>query len=326
MDEILRLFPQEMKEPIANFLQGRWPQLQEIRVRLYKPVECIFDDKIEWIPYLKPTERDCQFLLNQMSKFSLYRMEDELREGFITIEGGHRVGLAGKVNTTSGLVHAIKHITFFNIRIAKQLIGAARHIIPYMTFGDSYLNTLIVGPPQTGKTTIIRDLVRMIATGWTNHDPKKVGIVDERSEIAGSIQGFPQHDIGLRTDVMDACPKAEGMMMLIRSMSPEIIVVDEIGHQKDVDALMEAVHAGVQVICTIHGKSLDELKKRPSLQPIFKHQVFNRIVFLNRSKKPGSIQHIYDEHGRKIHLKSGGFQHEVDWRASFHQHHNMDRL
>src|SRR5699024_406472 len=146
------------------------------------------------------------FMINQLSDYSLYRMEDELREGYITIEGGHRVGLAGKVNTLHGNVKAIQHITFLNIRIAKENIGVAKPVIPYI-YSNNYYNTLLIGPPLTGKTTLLRDLTRLISSGWKNVSPRKVGVIDERSEIGASIKGVPQHNLGLRTDVLDACPK-----------------------------------------------------------------------------------------------------------------------
>ncbi|RYG74663.1 stage III sporulation protein AA [Lentibacillus lipolyticus] len=325
MDEILQLFPEHIKVAIHNRIGNRWGSVQEIRFRLQQPVELVFDDHAEWIEDVRPERKDSIFVMNQLSEFSLYRMEDELREGYVTIEGGHRVGLSGKVNTLNGQVKAIQHIASFNIRIAKQKIGAAKSLIPYL-YQQRYFNTLLAGPPQTGKTTLIRDIARLIGTGWGNADPRKVCIVDERSEIAGSKKGVPQHDLGIRTDVMDACPKKEGMMMMIRSMSPEILIVDEIGSASDAEALMEAVNAGVTVICTIHGDSLMELKKRPSLKPLFDHHVFQRFVLLNRYKRPGDIHRIYNQQEENLLQKSGCLTDDVDWRTSFHRHNNADRV
>lgn len=323
MEEILRLFPAELKSRIRFTIANQWDTLQEIRLRVGQPIELVFDHQVTWVKAGVPTQRDCIFILSQMSEFSLYRMEDELREGYMTIEGGHRVGLAGKVNTLGGHVKAVHHVTFLNIRIAKEKMGVALPIMPYIYERD-YMNTLFVGPPQTGKTTLIRDVSRLIATGWRDISARKVGVVDERSEIGASIKGIPQHNVGLRTDVMDACPKAEGMMMLIRSMSPEVIIVDEIGSSHDVEALMEAIHAGVVVICTIHGQTVEELKSRPSLQSIFSQKVFKRIVLLDRGFKPGHIKKIYNEKGANIFTKSRGSEYEVDWGTSFLKHNNMD--
>jgi len=325
MKEILRLFPEMFRRSIQKNIAKRWSSLQEIRFRLQQPIELVFDQHVEWMKHLKPNQQDAQFILNQLSNFSLYRMEDELREGYITIEGGHRVGLAGKVNTRGGQVKAIKDVTFLNIRIAKESIGIAQSILPYI-YDKDYCNTLLIGAPQTGKTTLIRDMARIVATGEKMIRPKKVGVIDERSEIAASINGVPQHQLGYRTDVMDACPKAEGMMMMIRSMSPEVLVVDEIGSYDDVQALLEAINAGVTIFCTIHGRSLEELKNRPTLQAIFQQRAFDRFVILHAYPQPGAVQAIYNAREKNIFLQARRLSNEMAWSTSYHKYNNMDRL
>lgn len=305
MNEILRLFPEKIKRAIEWKVAGNWETLQEIRFRLHQPIELIFDQHVNWINAVKPTKNDSVFLLNQLSEFSLYRIENELREGYITIEGGHRVGLAGKVNTRNGIVKAIQSVTFFNIRIAKEHIGSASDILPYVYYNKQYFNTLFIGPPQTGKTTLLRDITRLIASGWGNVLAQKVGVIDERSEIGACINGIPQHDLGIRTDIMDACPKAEGLMMMIRSMSPDVLIIDEIGSKADVKALLEAINAGVVIFCTIHGQSLAELKKRPSLQPLFQQQIFERMILLKKHSTPGLIEKIYNLNEKNIFKTRG---------------------
>lgn len=325
MDEILRLFPIEMRQAIERKVRDRWGILQEIRIRLHKPIELNFGDITEWIYPINPDKNDGMYIINQLSEYSLYRMTDELREGYITVEGGHRVGISGKVNTEGGFVKAVQHITFFNIRIAKQKIGTATRVLPFI-YNKKYLNTLVVGPPQTGKTTLIRDLTRSISKGWNQIPATKVGVIDERSEIAASIKGIPQHDLGPRTDVMDACPKAEGMMMMIRSMSPEVLVVDEIGHQRDIDALMESFNAGVSIICTMHGNSLEEIRRRPSLSPLFQQNVIERIVVLSRHQKPIFIKNIFNQKDIDLLKNRGMSLHEMD-RSSINPRNNyMDRV
>jgi len=299
MEEILRLFPETLSGQINLQIAERWHYLQEIRFRFNQPIELIFDHQVEWVKNIKPNQKDKMHIINQLSDFSLYRMEDELREGYITIEGGHRVGLAGKVNTVDGSVKAIQYITFLNIRIAKEKLGVAKPLIPYL-YSNQYLNTLFIGAPQTGKTTLIRDLTRIISSGWEKIPAKKVGVIDERSEIGASLNGIPQHNLGRRTDVLDACPNAEGMMMMIRSMSPDVIVVDEIGSQKDVQALLEAINAGVTIICTIHGQSLEDIKRRPSIQPLFQQHIFKRLFILDNSGQPGIIKKVYNEEQQMV--------------------------
>lgn len=299
MEEILRLFPTDLKQIIAEKVGNRWGKLEEIRCRLYLPIELIYEDTVEWIRDISPNNQTGMYLVNQLSEFSLYRMENELRDGYITIEGGHRVGIAGKVNTRGGAVKAIQNITFFNIRIAKQRLGIAEPVMPHL-FQRNYLNTLIIGPPQSGKTTLIRDMVRIISTGWKMQEPRKVAVIDERSEIGAAINGVPQHDLGLRTDVMDACPKAEGMMMMIRSMSPEVLVVDEIGGKEDFDALLQAIYSGVTIFCSIHGQSLADLKEHPLSSTLFNNGIFSRYIVLGKRTNMYQKKELYDAEGRRL--------------------------
>lgn len=300
MDDVLRLLPEKMKQAVTAHVMNRWDQLEEIRLRLNKPIELNFHQNVEWLNHIIFTKGHSVHVLNQLSDHSLYRLEDELREGYITVAGGHRVGLAGEVNTESGKIKQLQHITFFNIRIAREMKNIAAPFIRYLEYDDTYHHTLIIGPPQTGKTTFIRDTARLISNGEYNGLPKKVGIIDERSEIAASINGIPQHNIGKRTDVMDACPKVAGMMMMIRSMSPDVLVVDEIGKQDDVDALMEAVFAGVTIICTVHGSSVKELKKRPSMKTLFDHKVFKRMIMLQKDSNDFFKIDIFSEDEREM--------------------------
>lgn len=236
-------------------------------------------------------------LLDLISNHSLYTLEEELRKGFITIPGGHRIGLAGRTVLSGGRVEYLRDINGFNVRVAREVHGVADRILPYLLDMKSgqVLHTLILSPPQQGKTTLLRDLARQISsgtklTGGTElvqgiRPRLKVGIVDERSEIAGSYKGVPGFDVGPRTDVMDGCPKAEGMMMMLRSMSPDVLIVDEIGRPEDAEAVMEALHAGVSVIATAHGRDLSELSARPALRTLITEQMFQRYVQLQRTSR-----------------------------------------
>lgn len=277
--------------------------IEEIRIRIHRPLEVIASGRSYICPHVVQMEEGME-LLNKLSQYSLYAIEEELKKGYITIQGGHRVGLAGKVITDGGKVKAIRQVTSFNIRIARQQIGIASPLLPYL-YDRRWLNTIIIGAPQTGKTTLLRDIARIISTGVTEKHiaPRKVGIVDERSEIAGCVKGIPQFTFGYRVDVLDACPKAEGMMMMIRSMSPDVLVVDEIGSEADCIAILEAVHAGVGLFMTAHGRHIDDIMKRPSLRPIMEQAVFERFIELTNVGLPGTIQAIRDRSGRDIYRK-----------------------
>ncbi|HHV98074.1 MAG TPA: stage III sporulation protein AA [Clostridiaceae bacterium] len=243
-----------------------------------------------------------------MSENSIYAYQDEIKNGFITLKGGHRVGLAGKVVLDGGSIKNIKYISGLNIRISREIPGCSDHVINYILNkkGGIY-NTLIISPPQCGKTTILRDLARKISDGISEAGLKgmKVGIVDERSEIAACYKGVPQNNVGIRTDVMDGCPKSLGMCMMIRSMSPQVIITDEIGGQGDKDAIMSVINAGVKIIATAHGYNLTELKSRREVIGLMEEKVFERFLVLNNSKGPGTLAEVIDGLTYNVLYKGG---------------------
>ncbi|KAB2338479.1 stage III sporulation protein AA [Cytobacillus depressus] len=301
MEPILAFLPKNISEKMMHIPPPQMNELEEIRVRINRPLELAIKGHPHFLSYIVKQE-DALHLLNKISHFSIYTLEEELRRGYVTIEGGHRVGLAGKVILEDGKVKAIRDISSFNIRIAREQIGIADQLTTFINNNGSWLHTMIIGPPQTGKTTLLRDIARIISGGdKQNRFPaRKVGIVDERSEIAGSVKGIPQMTFGPRLDVLDACPKVEGMMMMIRSMSPDVLIVDEIGRKEDADAIMEAVNAGIKLIMTTHGNSLEEIQKRPTLKPVLEMGIFERFIELNRKSGPGSIAAIKDRYGKEI--------------------------
>lgn len=232
-----------------------------------------------------------------ISNYSVYAFQEEIKNGFITLKGGHRIGLGGKVLYGNNGIETIRNISSLNIRIAREKIGISEEVIKYIVdFSSTVYNTLIISPPQCGKTTLLRDIIRTLSNGTSILRGKgfKVGVIDERSELSGMYNGQPQHNIGLRTDVLDGCNKKDGTTMLIRAMSPDVIAMDEIGSLSDVEAIHESLKAGVKVIATAHGDSLNDLLSKRSLSILIEERIFNRYIFLDNSKGVGTIKDILE--------------------------------
>ena len=219
--EILHIMPIRLRIPFEKTLQDQ-PYAEEIRIRVGQPPELRCKGKSIWLPETV-TQADMEEMLTFISRYSLYAYEEELRQGFLTVEGGCRIGFAGQVQTEKGQVCHMANIRFLNIRLAVQRKGCAKGLLPWLygKEGD-FLNTLLVSKPGVGKTTYLRDCIRMVSDGEGGRAGRKVCVIDERSEIAACHLGIPQNDVGCRTDVFDGCPKQEGMRMALRGMSPDV--------------------------------------------------------------------------------------------------------
>lgn len=238
-----------------------------------------------------------------ITNYSVYAFTEEIRNGFITINGGHRVGIGGKIIYGSEGIENIKNISSLNIRIGREKKYISNKIIPFLLSADeSFHNTLIISPPQCGKTTLIRDIIRNLSNGYGMKKSRgfKISLVDERSEIAGVYNGLPTKDLGCRTDILDGCLKSDGIIILIRAMSPEIIAVDEIGGLDDIQALEQGLRAGIGFIATIHGYNLEDIKNRYHMKRLLEEKIFKRFIILDRSNGVGTISKIIDVEKDKI--------------------------
>lgn len=303
---IFPVLPYHLGAIIRSISAMRLTNLMEIRLRINRPLLLVLEDMdIMLSPkgeMLRTQEEayvcnrdDINTTLQLISKNSLYAFEQELKMGFITIHGGHRVGLAGQAIVDSGEIKSLKNISSLNIRIAREVKGCGCDVMPYLfTKEKKIVSTLLISPPCCGKTTLLRDLIRLISVGSTTFSGLQVGVVDERSEIGACKNGIPTVDLGPRTDILDGCPKASGMLMLIRSMSPAVIATDELGRAEDLCAVREALHAGVSVLATVHGRDSHEVLNRPYVGELIRGKYFERYIVLKDRPRIGTIEEIID--------------------------------
>lgn len=271
--------------------------ITEIRIRAEKPIliylgrkEISIDEEGRLLYAVEKGRKFSYEEIQQLFDFwcqdSRYAFQNEIKRGFLTIEGGHRIGICGEVIWDENEnVKYIKYISAVNIRIAHEIKGAADKIMPYIYAESQVKNTLIVSPPGAGKTTLLRDMIRQLSNGYGSCCGKNVGLVDERGEIAACFQGIPQLDVGDRTDILDNCKKAVGMRMLLRSMAPAVIAVDELGSMEEIDLIQQMSGNGCAVIATMHGNSLEELQQKKILEGIWRENMFNNIIFLFKVQK-----------------------------------------
>lgn len=284
--DIFYVLPESIKLEIKKVKDLE--KLQEIRIKINKPLFIYFDNKEVIVNYIVSKE-DMKIILQRISNYSIYAFEEEIKQGYITIKGGHRVGICGSCVMDGEKVKTIKNIASLNIRISREAIGCANKIMKYIFDSKRVLNTIIISPPKCGKTTLIRDISRNLS-----EIGKKVCIIDERSEIGGCFDGIPQMNIGSRSDVLDNCLKSQGIIMAVRSMAPEVIICDEIGTYKDMDSILMAMNSGVNLITTIHGFGIEDLYRRPVFKDILENRVFKRAIVLNSENGVGSVEYIYD--------------------------------
>lgn len=317
-ETIKNLFPREFHKMLLH-LPDIMGGLQEIRLRVNCPWIFIVDREEQYpdrngeLSHNREkaavlSKEEITAVFNHICNYSPYAYESQLCQGYLTVAGGHRVGMFGQVVMEGGQVALMKQVQFLHIRIVHEVRGVAKEIIPYLYEKGKFLNTLVISPPGAGKTTMLRDIARMVSDGNPCHPGMQVCIIDERSEIAGSFMGVPQTYVGLRSDVLDGCPKAIGMLMAVRAMGPQLIVVDELGLDADYEALYCASGCGINLLASIHGKDLTDItKKHVDKKEVFR-EIFQRFIILNWKKEQGRFGQqwrVFNGEGVQIAQKTG---------------------
>lgn len=272
-DEIICYFSGNIGAAVRKLSDGFFDEIQEIRLRVNRPAAVSVKNLIRYITAdgqltynpefgVIADSRDLQKTFEAVCQYSVHSFQREITEGFVTVRGGHRVGICGTSVIRENSVENIKNISSLNFRIAREVKGCGEELYNKI-FGGGLCSVLIAGAPGSGKTTMLRDLARILGGRY------KTAVIDERGELAAVMNGVPQNDVGINTDVFDGYSKPLGIMTALRVMSPQIIICDEIGSEEDFKALYQAANSGVYVAATIHSADMDELRRKGIALDIF---------------------------------------------------------
>lgn len=276
-----QVLPRRLRQEALGLPQEEQEQAEELRLRAGWPMTAVLPEGERPVggPPVEPEE--LEQLVEIASRASVHAVLEQIRRGYLTVAGGHRIGLCGTAVMEGGGIHALRSLSSANLRIARQVPGAARPVLGALCPGGRLESTLILAPPGQGKTTLLRDIIRQVSEG-EGCLPLRVAVADERGELAALYSGRPQLDVGRRTDVAEGCPKAQGLMLLLRAMNPQVLAVDEITAPEDAAALRTAAGCGVTLLATAHGAGREDLTRRPLYRGLLEEGMFRRLVEITR--------------------------------------------
>lgn len=277
-EEAARVLPGRLREQALAQPPEVRQMAEEFRLRAGQPLVVLLPEGERSLG-AAVTPEDLETLCDLATDYSRYAAEETLREGYLSVRGGFRVGLCGTAVMKDGESTALRDLSSAAVRIAREQRGIGEAVAPRLFRDGRYQNTLLLSPPGGGKTTLLRDLVRQLSQG-EGVPPQRITLIDEREEIAVMYRGQPQMDVGPRTDVLSGCPKALAISMALRAMNPQIIAVDEITVREDLRAISQAAGCGVALLATIHAANVEELQAKPLYQELMAGRVFRQAVLI----------------------------------------------
>lgn len=275
LESALAILPADLARSVREC--GNLGNIEELRLHRGSPMRLRCGGEEQAIPGARPvTAQDIRHILSSATGASFHTAEDTIRKGYVPVKGGCRVGLCGEGAGQAGETVTLRHLSSLCIRIPHALPGCADAVFPEVLDG-TFHNTLLIAPPGGGKTTLLRELVRKLSGSGL-----RVGLADERGEIAAMYQGQPQFDVGERTDVMTNVSKCEAAIMLIRTMAPDVLAMDEITASADLPAVLEAVGCGVGLLATVHGASVRDLERKPMFSGLLTCGAFEKALCIRK--------------------------------------------
>ena len=278
MEHILSALPPRLREGFSVLTTADWGELEEIRLRPHAPVKLRFSDRERELG-AEVLPGELELTLELAARASVHAVLPQLRRGYLTLRGGHRLGVCGSAVLGEGELRSIAPLSSLNLRLARSVKGVGEGLMETLCPGGRFRSALILAPPGMGKTTLLRDIVRCLSDA-VGCAPHRVGLADERGEVAALYRGVPQLEVGQRTDVMEGCPKAQALMLLLRGMNPQVLAADEITERADIRAMEQAAGCGVELLCTAHGADKEDLFRRKIYRELMETGVFHTLVTL----------------------------------------------
>ncbi len=280
-EQAAQTLPPELRAVALHIPDHEKVRAEEIRLRVNRPLGILLPEGEKSLSDTLVTQQMLERMVNEASEYSRYASLETLRQGFLSVKGGFRLGVCGTGVEFEGKNHDIKDVSSLCLRILRERTGIAEAVVPKLFEDGRFQSTLILSPPGGGKTTLLRDMIRTLSNGMADLPALRVALVDERSEIACCYHGQAQMEIGAHTDVLDGCMKSLAIPMLLRAMNPQLIALDEITLSRDIETMAEAANCGVALLATIHAKDREELVRKPLYPLIAKGKIFNKLIIIH---------------------------------------------